>query len=166
MGLGLFEEMIDLLENCPADCDHSCYRCLRSFKNRFEHDLLDRHVGVGLLRYLVAGETPTLSGRRETAGAEVLRADLARLGRDDLTLSREAPMDFPGIENFDAPLLVGGPTGEFIVALHDPLTPDHVSPGPLREVKEFGGVPVILVDELLVSRNLPAATKTVLDSLM
>jgi ATP-dependent helicase YprA (DUF1998 family) len=165
IGLGLFEEMIDLLESCPADCDRSCYRCLRSFTNRFEHDLLDRHIGAGLLRYLVDGEVPVLSGKREAFSTRVLTADLERLGRGDLTLAMGAPVQIAGIEKFCAPLLIHGSAGDAIVALHDPLTPDHVSPGPLREVKENGGAPVVLVDELLISRNLPAATKTVIDAL-
>ncbi len=165
IGIGLFEEMIDLLENCPADCDHSCYRCLRSFRNRFEHDLLDRHIGSGLLRYLVANEIPVLSGQRDAFGLQILGADLERLGRDDLTISREARMQFSGTQEFNAPLLVDGPAGKVIVAMHDPLTPDHLASGPLREVKENGNVSVVLVDELLVSRNLPAATKIVLDAL-
>jgi ATP-dependent helicase YprA (DUF1998 family) len=165
IGIGLFEEMIDVLEGCPSDCDRSCYRCLRSFTNRFEHGLLDRHIGAGLLRYLVAGEVPVLSSKREALGTQVLRADLERLGRDDLTLSEKAPVRIPDIEEFRAPLMVQGSAGDVIVALHDPLTPGYRSSGPLREAKEKGGVPVVLVDELLVSRNLPAATKSVLDSM-
>ena len=54
-GLAIFEEALERLEDCPADCDESCYRCLRSFRNRFEHGLLDRQVGASLLRYLLDG---------------------------------------------------------------------------------------------------------------
>lgn len=165
VGLGLFEEMIDLLEQCPADCDRSCYRCLRSFTNRFEHDLLDRHIGARLLRYLVAGQIPVLSGKREAFSMQVLSADLERLGRDDLTLVRDAPIQIAGIEEFRAPLLVRGSAGEVIVALHDPLTPDHAFLGSLNATKEIGGIRAVVIDELVVSRNLPAATKKVLEAL-
>jgi hypothetical protein len=41
-GLELFREALSLMKTCPEDCDASCYRCLRSFKNKFEHSLLDR----------------------------------------------------------------------------------------------------------------------------
>jgi hypothetical protein len=164
MGISLFEEMIELLEGCPAGCDHSCYRCLRSFKNRFEHDLLDRHIGAGLLRYLVSDTVPTLSERRDTIGIDVLRADLARLGRDDLQLSVCKEIEIPGLGAVRAPLLVRGERGDLIVTLNDPLTPDHIAPGALRDARQFGGVPVLTLDELLVSRNLPAATKAVLDA--
>ena len=47
-----------LVKTCPENCDASCYRCLRSFKNKFEHILLDRHVGAELLEYLLTGQLP------------------------------------------------------------------------------------------------------------
>ena len=54
--LKLFQRTLDLLTDCEEGCDASCYRCLRSFKNKFEHSLLDRHVGAQLLRYLIDGQ--------------------------------------------------------------------------------------------------------------
>jgi hypothetical protein len=38
-GVELFEKALALLKKCPEGCDASCYRCLRSFKNKFEHGL-------------------------------------------------------------------------------------------------------------------------------
>jgi hypothetical protein len=107
---------------------------------------------------------PTLSERRDTIGIDVLRADLARLGRDDLQLSVCKEIEIPGLGAVRAPLLVRGERGDLIVTLNDPLTPDHIAPGALRDARQFGGVPVLTLDELLVSRNLPAATKAVLDA--
>jgi hypothetical protein len=53
-----------------------------------------------------------------------------------------------------------------IVGLHSPLTPDEPSDETLRQLKEFSAaLPVILVDELVVRRNLPSATATLLDAL-
>ena len=52
LGRGLFEGALKLLA-CPAQCDRSRYRCLRSYKNKFEHDLLDRHLAASLLRFLL-----------------------------------------------------------------------------------------------------------------
>ena len=49
----LFQRALRLVKICPENCDASCYRCLRSFKNKFEHGLLDRHVGAELLEYLL-----------------------------------------------------------------------------------------------------------------
>jgi hypothetical protein len=45
-GVEFFRLALNLMKTCPEDCDASCYRCLRSFKNKFEHSLLDRHVGA------------------------------------------------------------------------------------------------------------------------
>ncbi len=45
----LFQRALKLMRTCPENCDASCYRCLRSFKNKFEHGLLDRHVGAYLV---------------------------------------------------------------------------------------------------------------------
>src|SRR5262249_41294787 len=57
-GLELFQMALYLMKTCLENCDASCYRCLRSFKNKFEHRLLDRHVGAELLEYLLNSEHP------------------------------------------------------------------------------------------------------------
>src|ERR1035438_2571587 len=36
-GTELFQRALQLVKTCPENCDASCYRCLRSFKNKFEH---------------------------------------------------------------------------------------------------------------------------------
>ncbi|MCA9694663.1 MAG: DEAD/DEAH box helicase, partial [Myxococcales bacterium] len=66
LGLAVFEDALRILEECPKnkDCDRSCYRCLRSYKNKFEHDLLDRHLGASLLRFVLNNAAPTLSADR------------------------------------------------------------------------------------------------------
>ena len=51
LGLIVFEDALRILENCPENCDRSCYRCLRGYRNKFEHDLLDRHLGSTLLQF-------------------------------------------------------------------------------------------------------------------
>ena len=70
LGLSVFEDALQTLEVCPEDCDKSCYRCLRSYKNKFEHHLLDRHVGASLLRSIVHGNSPNY---RPQSGLRVLR---------------------------------------------------------------------------------------------
>src|SRR5262249_39451583 len=74
-GLEIFKETLYRLESCPANCDASCYRCLRSFRNRFEHGLLDRHVGASLLRYLMDGTPPELDRARLERSADRLFED-------------------------------------------------------------------------------------------
>lgn len=166
LGPQVLEEAIRLLESCPEDCDRSCYRCLRSFKNRFEHDLLDRHLGASLLRYLVRGEEPVLDKARLELAADRLYADLSRHGIPGIEFERNGRIDVPHIGTVEAPILVTGPSGQLIVGVHGPLTPDHAADEALREVKEFSpDVPVQLVDEIVIARNLPQASRQVLGAL-
>jgi len=44
---------LELCEACPGGCEHSCYECLRMFRNSYHHAILDRHEAAELLR---AGE--------------------------------------------------------------------------------------------------------------
>jgi ATP-dependent helicase YprA (DUF1998 family) len=165
-GREVFEDTIALLEGCPAGCDRSCYRCLRSFKNKFEHDLLDRHVGASLLRYLVFGDEPVLDGARIERAADKLYAELCRLGLDDIEFSRKVAIDIPGIGSVEAPILASLNGQQVVIGIHGPLTPDHPADQALREAKEFGvAVPVLLADEIAIARNLPWASQQIIASL-
>lgn len=162
LGLSLFRNALTLLESCPADCDRSCYRCLRSFKNRFEHGLLDRHLGATLLRYLLDGTEPEVSKRRLEESADRLFADLTRLGLHGVEVVRNAMVSVPGIGAFEVPISVTTSTGLLIVGVHGALTRDHTTDDVLRDLKENQlVVPVVLVDELMIAMNLPAATQLV-----
>jgi hypothetical protein len=164
-GLGIFKQALDLLENCPDGCDESCYRCLRSFRNRFEHSLLDRHVGASLLRYLILGMPPLLDLARLERSADKLFDDLAGLALEDVTLERKAEVSISGIGAVTAPILARKDGRQWIFGVHGPLTPDVAPDDELREAKEFGSVPVRLIDDIVIARNLPYASRTVRDSL-
>ena len=163
----VFEDALRILEECPESCDRSCYRCLRSYKNKFEHDLLDRHVGASLLRFVLRGTAPTLDAARLERSTDLLFQDLERHGVDGLTLERDKALSIPGLAEVAVPILASkGPGRQFVISLHGPLTPDEPSDEVLRDLKEFSvTVPVILIDELVVRRNLPSATATLLKRL-
>jgi len=167
MGLPVLEKALEILEVCPDDCDRSCYRCLRSYKNKFEHDLLDRHIGASLLRYLLTGTTPTLDTARVEYSTDLLYQDLERQGLDRVVLGRNKVVVAPGFPEMTAPILATRTDGtQFVIGLHGPLTPDDPPNDELRELKEFApALPVILVDELVVRRNLPAATNALIAKL-
>jgi ATP-dependent helicase YprA (DUF1998 family) len=164
LGLEIFKRALDILENCPDGCDRSCYRCLRSFKNKFEHDLLDRHLGASLLRFALAGTPPTLDAGRLDGSTAVLFQDLERQGLEGLTLERNALVTVAGLGDVAAPILATNRRGaRFVIGLHGPLTPDFPPDVALVDLKEFStALPVILVDELVVRRNLPSATADLL----
>jgi len=156
------ERALRTLEFCPSGCDRSCYRCLRSFRNRFEHDHLDRHLGASLLRYLLRGEEPVLDQQRFDIACNRIFADLTRSVIDGVQFSSQQDVELPGIGTVRAPVLAESGGARYIIGVHGPLTPDHVSDPILQEAKEFGGaVPVFLIDEIIIARNLPEASRQV-----
>jgi len=167
LGLVVFEDALRILEVCPDNCDRSCYRCLRSYKNKFEHDLLDRHLGASLLRFILTGTAPTLDAERLQRSTDLLFHDLERHGLEGVQLERNSPVSVPGLTTVVAPILAANRAGaRFVIGLHGPLTPDDPPDAGLRELKEFSAaLPVILVDELVVRRNLPTATAELLTRL-
>lgn len=52
----LIEEVNTLLVSC--NCDSSCFRCLKNYTNRFDHDFLDRHAALDLLDWATKGTLP------------------------------------------------------------------------------------------------------------
>ena len=125
LGRTVFDDALTLLESCPETCDRSCYRCLRSFKNRFEHDLLDRHLGASLLRYLLDGTPPTLAEARTRVAADRVFEDLTRLDVDGVRFARTVEVEFAGVGPVEAPILAETSTRRWIVGIHGPLTPDE-----------------------------------------
>ncbi|MEV0910037.1 DEAD/DEAH box helicase [Streptomyces hokutonensis] len=166
-GMEIFKQTLELLEDCPANCDESCYRCLRSFRNRFEHNILDRHVGASLLRYLIDGTPPALDEARLDRSTDKLFEDLdsRELG---LSFERCAETEVEGIGTITAPILARRGEHRWIFGVHSPLTPGVAPTDKLREAKESekSDVPVHLIDDLVISRNLPFATQLVLRALM
>jgi hypothetical protein len=54
--LGRWKELIatakDLLAQCPMGCETACYSCLKTFRNQFHHELLNRHEALPLMEEL------------------------------------------------------------------------------------------------------------------
>jgi hypothetical protein len=168
LGLTVFEEALRILESCPDDCDRSCYRCLRSYKNKFEHDLLDRQVGASLLRFLIHGTYPTLDARRLYASTQLLFEDLRRQNLEGLSVECSKALDVPGIGVVTAPIFVTrlADGAGFVIGLHSPLTPGDPPDEGLKNLKEFGtSTPVFLLDEIVVRRNLPSATSELISQI-
>jgi len=48
--VSLLDSGIEALSNCSSNCEKSCYDCLRTYRNMFYHEHLDRHRAVELLQ--------------------------------------------------------------------------------------------------------------------
>ena len=164
LGSELFRRALTLLTDCPENCDRSCYRCLRSYKNKFEHESLDRFLGAILLRYLLEGGEPFIDTKRLDGIVNLLYEDLCRQDQADLTIERNVALEVAEIGNVEVPILITNSSGaQLVVAAHGGLTPDYAPTPELRELSEYSLTPVHLVDEILIRRNLPTATRRVLD---
>jgi hypothetical protein len=165
-GLELFQLALYLVKTCPENCDASCYRCLRSFKNKFEHSLLDRHVGAELLEYLLSGEQPGFNAERLRTSTALLYNDLCRQTPEGVEFDFDVTVSFAG-GILTVPILARTAAGQrFIIALSGPLTTDHPADPTVAEFRANGGeVPVIVENELIVRGNLPAATRNVLQKI-
>lgn len=164
LGREIFELALAQLEGCPADCEESCYRCLRSFRNRFEHTQLDRHVGASLLRYLLDGTLPTLAPDRLERSALKLYEDLARSGVEGVKFERNVSVDVEGIGPVLVPILATKASGErALIGVHGPLTPDIAPTPELHRVHQETFERVRLIDDMVIARSLPSATREVLE---
>ena len=162
-GTELFQCALRLVKTCPENCDASCYRCLRSFKNKFEHRLLDRHVAGELLEYLLTGTLPEFDEQRLKNSTALLYRDLLRQGDGGVAFQADVKLSVKGVGQLEVPILAVKNSGErFAIALSGALTTDHPAAPSIRNLREkTSNITVIVINELLVRGNLPAATREV-----
>jgi hypothetical protein len=162
-GTELFQRALRLVKTCPENCDASCYRCLRSFKNKFEHRLLDRHVAAELLEYLLTGTLPEFDEHRLRNSTSLLYRDLLRQGDGTVNFEANVEVTVKGVGKVEVPILAVKNSGErFAIALSGALTTDHPAAPSIRQLRETtSDITVIVINELLVRGNLPAATREV-----
>ena len=106
-GSGLLEQMLarwqelvatakELLAGCVQGCDTACYACLKTFRNQFHHDRLDRHEALELMEELdhdAARRTGTSSPvfEEEQAGERARRRTSPRPGSQRLLHDHHFP---------------------------------------------------------------------------
>ena len=144
----LFNTALQRLESCH--CTHSCYECLRSYKNKWDHKYLDRKLGAAFIRHVVRGEQPTIMGEDEDRLLRALRVDLEEAGHEVMAI--------------DGGLRLPGLTDRVIVLGH-PMTHGEAGSARGRALVEQTTQHVV-VDQLLVDRALPAAVKTATGALV
>ena len=139
--VALFDSALDRLESCK--CTHSCYECLRSYKNRWDHKHLHRALGAAFLRHVVLGEVPTIPAVDERRMLRALAIDLAESGQQ--------------VDQIDGGFRLAD-LDRYVVLGH-PLIPRHAGSVAGRALATTGDVHV--VDSLLVDQALPAAVRAV-----
>lgn len=161
-GLEVFQSALHLLKSCPENCDASCYRCLRSFKNKFENRLLDRHVGAELLEYLIAGQQSGFNQERLRRSSALLLNDLLRHDEGMVDFQENAQINLGDGKIIDVPILAECNGKKFVIALSGPLTTGHPVDPVLAELRDSSAdYQVIVENELVVRRNLPNVTRSV-----
>jgi ATP-dependent helicase YprA (DUF1998 family) len=162
----IFAAALHLLETCPDGCDRSCYRCLRSYKNKFDHDLLDRRVGAYLLRYLQSGEVPRPDPAWVAETTDRLCDDLRRQLDGEAVVQRSAVIPV-GSTQCLAPILATSQDGSrLVIGVLDPLTASYSSDPDFQALLSGrAGFDVWPVEEVLARRNLPWVSSQILQRL-
>jgi ATP-dependent helicase YprA (DUF1998 family) len=102
----ILEKALELGENCSnPECAGACYQCLYDYGNQGIHPLLDRRLGVGILRFLLHNENPRLTREHVDRVAEGFK-EYARAVYKILPATRIAGQYFP--------LLLQEKTGQII----------------------------------------------------
>lgn len=162
----VLERTLSLLKECPASCDRSCYRCLRSYKNKLQHDRLDRHIAAQLLEYTVTGSLPSLEAGRIRSSTILVFEDLVRQGIEGVTFSQDESIEIPGLGQIQVPIAVrAGNSLRMVVALGEPLCRNVPCQRELEELREYSSVPVHLIPEVVVRGNLPRASQGIINRL-
>lgn len=129
--------------------------------------MLDRHVAAELLEYLLTGSLPQFDAERMNASTAMLYADLLRQSDGKAKFDRAIKVSITGYGSIEVPILAVRDDGSrYAVALSGPLTNDFPADPLMMELRNRSTDPhLILVNELLVRGNLPAATREVQRSL-
>ena len=162
-GLELFQRAHSLLKNCPEACDGSCYRCLRSFKNKLEHKLLDRHVGVELLEYLLSGQHSGFNAQRLQSSTTLLLNDLQRRCEDEIHFKAGATVTYGTGKTIEVPIFAEVGAKKFVVALSGPLTSGHPADARVADLRDNSTTYHVIVENELEVR--PSVSRSVLQQL-
>lgn len=137
----LLRQAIELLDGC--DCESSCYKCLRSYGNRFLHQDLDREIGGALLKHVLGiQQRPCLDEDTEKQLLNMIAVDLRDMDHD--------------VEQRPGCLVITSMGDRQIVLSHS-LMPRHPSTPAADAAYASGRNNATPVDHLRVKRALPSA---------
>jgi hypothetical protein len=155
LGVILKTSVQTLLKNCPANCDRSCYDCLRHYGNQYWHHSLDRHLAAELLAYALDG---TVSISDLPVQTKLLQPLKAMLGLDGYECASSA--DIAGVVT---PLLIRQKDTNLCIGTFGALLDDQAEgfDHPLYALDGRPKTLVLALNEYFLSRNLPAAAEQV-----
>jgi hypothetical protein len=162
----LFENALKVLAECPEGCDASCYRCLRSFRNKLDHRYLDRQIGEQLLRSVIEGDYPEYPAERTRATLDMLMTDLERQLSNEFSFERNVEREAKDASRFlTIPILATrlSDRKELWIALSSPIAPNVPTEFALRQDTSSPTHPTFCLDDLLVRQNLPGAVGRILE---
>lgn len=156
----LFERARTLLASCPEKCDASCYRCLQSFRNRMDHPLLDRKLGIQFIEHALHGGYPHYPTERVERSIALLASDLERQFGTEFSFKLNETRTDSDAGEINVPLLARrNSTGtETWIALSSPLAPGVPINPSLWSLSSAGMEKLICADDLVVRRHLPEAS--------
>jgi Domain of unknown function (DUF1998) len=152
----LFGLTLLVLSECPECCDASCYRCLRTFRNKIDHGLLDRKLGEQVLTAALRGGYPEYSTERIDSSLTVLFRDLDRQLSHSFRFERANDATSVTVPILATRLADGR---EGWIALSSSVAAGVPVDAELRRVENWPNNPIICADDLMVRRHLPAAVK-------
>lgn len=140
----LIESTQHVMDDCPEQCERSCYRCLRSYENRILHERLDRRLAGELLRTIVSRALPEPRSIAEQVQQLTPLAKFLKLAGVSTELQGQQA-------NTSAPLLVHTPNGRSIsVGVRSVLRDPHSASHALDHRRD-----TVLVDDYQLARDLP-----------
>jgi hypothetical protein len=162
-GIALFQTAKRIMESCEEDCDFSCYRCLRDFRNRLDHGLLDRHVGMALVDYLLNGSLGDFNEKRLRQSSGLLYEDLRRQPFPGRLLKQLGDFtDEEGSQHVQPIEIIDSRKGAFILSVSNPISCEL---NPRDIVGPNGPATLIPVSEMVIRRNLAAASSGIQESM-
>jgi hypothetical protein len=158
VGGELLEVLVDvhaLLTSCT--CERACYNCLRNYGNQFVHTQLDRELGLRVLDYALSGHVPPMDNI-------VRQLELLSPLQRFLQLSRVTVL---AGSNGGIPLIVERNGQRFALGTAHGLFGNAAMVNhPLHASARQAGIPALIINEHLLTRNLPAVHRDILDRLM
>lgn len=162
-GRKLFEQALNRMTECEERCPMSCYRCLRSFRNRIDHGQLDRYMGIALVQYLLDGQLQPFEPTRIAVAADLLCTDLGRYPQIGVQLLDRPIVDAEGVEHHNVLSMRDVSGARLFVGVTNPLEVIGIPKSATDSDGQQGHL--MKVSELVVRKNLSAATLSVLQAL-